>query len=209
MKARIKICGITTLDDARLAAGLGADYLGFNFYRKSPRYVDPGRAIGLIAEIESKTVPVGLFVNATLEEIAAVIEKCSLKWVQLHGDEDEPFCKAVKALGVNVIKALRVRSRKDIEKIAQITVDILLLDAFHPDVYGGSGETFDWSWLKHLELSRIMLAGGITLDNIAQAVAVGTFGVDLCSGVEARPGVKDPEKLKRLFAAMKTYYDSI
>lgn len=208
MKAKIKICGITTLEDARLAVELGADYLGFNFYRKSPRYIDPVRAADLIADVRSKTIPVGLFVNATREEIAAVVANGSLSWVQLHGDEDDAFCQAVKVLGVKVIKALRVCSRKDIENLTRLSADILLLDAFHPDVYGGSGETFDWGWLKPLESSHIMLAGGITPDNIAQALAVGTFAVDLCSGVEARPGVKDPEKLKRLFAAVKGFYGS-
>ncbi|MBN2210917.1 MAG: phosphoribosylanthranilate isomerase, partial [Sedimentisphaerales bacterium] len=132
-RAKVKICGITTLDDGRCAAALGANYLGFNFYPPSPRYIAPQKAQIIIANLPTDVSAVGLFVNASLEDIRQTLDVCPLPWVQLHGDEDADFCRRVAQLGVNVIKALRIRSADDLARAAAYDTDALLLDAYHPN----------------------------------------------------------------------------
>ncbi|MBN2210293.1 MAG: phosphoribosylanthranilate isomerase, partial [Sedimentisphaerales bacterium] len=205
-RAKVKICGITTLDDGRYAASLGADFLGFNFYPPSPRYIAPQKAHTIIANLPADVAAVGLFVNASLEDIRQTLEVCPLPWVQLHGDEDADFCRHVSYLDVKVIKALRIRSVDDMAQTTIYDTDALLLDAYHPNLYGGTGECFDWSLLNQLHKQNIFLAGGITPDNVQDALATGVWAIDICSGVEARPGVKDHVKLTQLFARINTYY---
>ncbi len=199
MKPKIKICGITNLADAQLAVELGADLLGFNFYPPSPRYIEPAEAAVIIDMLCGQVVNVGLFVNAGTERIAEVVRECPLDVAQLHGDESDDDCQAVGRLGVDVFKAIRVRQKCDIEQVGNYDVKAMLLDAFHEDLYGGSGERFNWDWLKEGVGKKIYLAGGITPDNVGDAVAVGTYGIDLCSGVEKEPGVKDDDKMRALF----------
>ena len=196
---KVKICGITTRADAELAVGLGADLLGFNFYEPSPRYVEPGAAGELAAGLGEGVVMVGVFVNATTEEIAAVAQRCRLDMAQLHGDESAEQCREVARLGLGVIKAVRVKGPEDVERVRDYEVDAVLLDAFREEVYGGSGHRFDWSWVRQAGHEKVFLAGGITPENVAEAVSVGTYGVDLCSGVEVGPGVKDEAKMRLLF----------
>ena len=207
MPAKIKICGITNISDARLAVELGADLLGFNFYESSPRYINPLTAADIIQQLPSKVVNVGLFVTAGAESIAQVLQTCPLEMIQLHGDENNHDCLAAAKLGPKIIKALRIRRKEDLDLMSRFEVKSILLDAFHPDLYGGSGQKFDWSWIKQNQDKNIYLAGGITPENISEALSAGTYGVDLCSGVESKPGVKDPEKLIKLFDNIHKYYD--
>jgi phosphoribosylanthranilate isomerase len=238
-QAKIKICGITNLSDARLALTLGADLLGFNFYRPSPRYIEPARAAEIIGQLPADAITVGVFVNAGVEGVQAVLAEiaaagkaashkslsaiprlpsgaegtagskappCTLHMAQLHGDESNAGCQAVRGLGLGVIKALRVRAPADLARLGSYDVDAVLLDAFHEELYGGTGHRFDWGWLRQAPAAKVFLAGGITPDNMAEALAAGTYGVDVCSGVESRPGVKDPDKLHALFDRIRGYH---
>jgi len=195
----IKICGITNLDDARLSLETGADWLGFNFYPPSPRYVEPEKAAQIIKALPPETVSVGVFVNAGSKNISATLAVCPLAIAQLHGDETNQDCLDVADLNVRVIKAFRIKKPQDIRRIADYDVETVLLDAFRPDLYGGTGDTFNWDWIRQIHSKKIILAGGITPDNIRRALQVGTYGIDLCSGVEKSPGLKDVQKMKKLF----------
>ena len=205
MPAKIKICGITNLTDAQLALKLGANLLGFNFYPPSPRYIDPSAAAPIIAELPDHIKAVGVFVDAGTAGIQKVLNRCSLKMVQLHGAENTQQCLQAAALGVEVIKALRIQQPEDISRINDYQVETFLLDAFHEKLYGGTGHRFDWSWLRQTSHQKIFLAGGITPENVTEALIVGTYGVDLCSGVEESPGIKSPDKMKKLFEEIKRF----
>jgi len=199
MTTKIKICGITNLNDARLAVGLGADLLGFNFYRPSPRYIDPDAANLIINTLPGKQYNVGVFVNSSFAEIRQILSVCPLHAVQLHGDESNELCKQVAGLNVEVIKALRIRQQSDIALLDNYEVSTVLLDAFRAELYGGTGHAFNWNWIKLDGPQKIYLAGGINPDNITEALKVGTYGVDICSGVEKQPGSKDKQKMTVLF----------
>ncbi len=200
MDPKIKICGITNLHDARLSVQLGADFLGFNFYPPSPRYVEPEQAASIIAALPERKMNVGVFVNEHSDRIVEIVNRCELDYAQLHGDETPADCRQLEQLGVRVIKALRIRHMEDLAAIDSYSQGTILHDAFHEDLYGGSGETFDWSWLAGDGDKMIFLAGGIHPGNINAARNVGTYGIDLCSGVEASPGIKAEAKLRAIFA---------
>jgi len=202
-KIKIKICGITSISDAQKCVTLGVDFLGFNFYKPSPRYIDPHKAATIIATLPKNIVNVGVFVNMPLTELTALLKVCPLDVVQLHGDETNDDCQAVKALGVKVYKAIRVRNIDDIDQSKTFNVDGLLLDAYHESLYGGSGDTFDWGFIQAAQCNNLFLAGGITCDNITEALQVGTHGIDLCSGVESSGGIKDHDKLDKLFTIIQ------
>ena len=195
---KVKICGITNIEDAFDAVELGADLLGFNFYPKSPRYIDPDRALAIIDHLPTYVDTVGVFVNPTVEEMKDMVERSFLNWVQLHGDESPEFCESLDWIGAQIIKAIRVKSAEQIEEVQQYFTDAVLLDAFDRERYGGTGKTFDWSIIGDLH-KRVFLAGGINPDNAVKAIEVGVYGIDVCSGVESKPGKKDHEKMKRLF----------
>ena len=195
---KVKICGITNYEDAVAAMNMGADLLGFNFYPPSPRYVAPEKAAEMINRLPALIDAVGVFVNAPLDEIRRIIDQCRLDWVQLHGDEDPDFCRSLNYVNVKTMKALRVKDESDIVKAGEFFTDAVLLDAFHPEKYGGTGLTFDWNIVGHIA-KRVFLAGGINPDNAAEAVQLGVYGIDVCSGVEAEPGKKDHEKIRQLF----------
>ena len=195
---KIKICGITNADDALAAVDMGADLLGFNFYQKSPRYIEPDKALKIIDKMPTYVDTVGVFVNSTSEQIKEMVEQGFLTWVQLHGDETPEFCDSLHWLNVRTIKAIRVKSREQIEQVQQYFTDAVLLDAFDPKHYGGTGKTFDWRIIGDIH-KRVFLAGGINPENAAQAVEVGVYGIDICSGIESVPGKKDHKKMKRLF----------
>lgn len=195
---KVKICGLTNYKDAASAVDMGADLLGFNFYPNSPRYIEPKKAAKIINKLPAFIDIAGVFVNASLEEIQQTIYSCQLNWVQLHGDETAEFCQSLGSIDVKTMKALRVKNRKDIEKTDNFFTDAILLDAFDPEKYGGTGLTFDWNIVGHIG-KRIFLAGGINPDNAAAATELGVYGIDVCSGIEAEPGKKDRRLMKKLF----------
>ena len=205
MTPKVKICGITNPADAALAVELGADMLGFNFYPVSRRYVRPETAATIIKnlQVNANAEMVGLFVNSEPEHIAEVLKNCPITIAQLHGDETDDQCRAVADMGVMVIKAIRVRKPDDIEAARQYNTDFILLDTFDEKLYGGSGRKFDWSWVGSIHGRKILLAGGINPENVRQAMAVGTYGIDLCSGIEKTAGIKDHNKMKLLFEQIR------
>ena len=195
---KVKICGITNYEDAMAAVDMGADLLGFNFYPKSPRYITTEEATKIINKLPGFIDIAGVFVNASFEQIQEVINQCQLNWVQLHGDEDPQFCQQFDSLNIKTMKALRVKDRKDVEKADSFFTDAILLDAYHPEKYGGTGESFNWSIIGNIH-RRTFLAGGINPDNAAKTIQPGIYGIDVCSGIESEPGKKDKKLMKKLF----------
>jgi phosphoribosylanthranilate isomerase len=195
---KVKICGLTNYQDAAAAVDMSADLLGFNFYPESPRFVALEQAAQIINKLPAFIHVAGVFVNASLDQIKEVISECNLDWVQLHGDESPEFCESLRSINVRTMKAIRVKTQEDIERAESFFTDAVLLDAFDPEKYGGTGLTFDWNIIGHIS-KRIFLAGGINPDNVAAAVELGVYGIDVCSGIEARPGKKDHKKMKKLF----------
>jgi phosphoribosylanthranilate isomerase len=191
---RVKFCGITRIEDAREAARLGAWAIGLNHWEESVRRVDPAVAVEIAAELRRQVAIVGVFVNPTLDEVVKAAEDESLAIVQLHGDEGPDFCRAVaRRTGAKVIKAIRVRSSAEIQAAEAFRTDFHLFDAHRPGLPGGTGESFDWELVarRHSDVPAI-LAGGLTPDNVAEAIAVThPSAVDVASGVESSPGVKD------------------
>ena len=195
---KVKICGITNYQDALAAMDMGADLLGFNFYPKSPRYITPEKAEEIINKLPGFIDIAGVFVNATIEKINDTVNICQLDWIQLHGDEDPEFCRLFQSHNVKIMKAIRVKNQTDIDNAEIFFTDAILLDAFDPQKYGGTGLTFDWNIIGHIG-KRVFLAGGINPDNAAKAVDLGVYGIDVCSGIESEPGKKDHKKMKELF----------
>jgi len=206
---KVKICGITRLEDAELALGHGAWALGFILWPSSKRYVEPAVAAGITRVVRRKVETVGVFVNQPLDEIAGAVDVLGLTHVQLHGDEGPSFCTAVaQRTGAKVIKALRIRHAADIRDSERYHTDFHLLDTGKAGSYGGTGETWDWSLVRQRRAKvPLLLSGGLTPDNVADAIAaVRPWGVDVASGVEASPGVKDPAKLEAFFAAVQSVH---
>ncbi len=195
---KVKICGITSLIDARIAVDAGADMLGFNFYEKSPRYIPPGSAKAILDELPPHVVSVGVFVNSDLSELERLYCELSLDVIQLHGDESADFVSRLKAVtGAKVIKVVRVSKDFRAGMVGEYDVDHFMLDSDSPS-FGGSGATFDWD--AAVEFSEFApnfyLAGGLTPGNVVEAIRKARpFAVDVCSGVESEKGVKDPLKV--------------
>ena len=192
---RVKVCGITSIEDALAAVACGVDALGFVFYAKSPRAVSTEQAAAIIRRLPPFVTTVGLFVNADRATIEATIATCGLDVIQLHGDETPEFCQAQRR---RVLKALPVSCPEDLKRAAAYNCP-LLLDAKAPaGVYGGTGQSFDWSLLDGFEHPfPLTLAGGLNVDNVADALAVRQwFALDVSSGVEISPGIKDAEKMR-------------
>jgi phosphoribosylanthranilate isomerase len=196
---RLKVCGITRADDAELAVEVGAWAIGFILWPGSKRYVEPAMAAGIARSVRRRADLVGVFVNPTLDEVAHAADLMGLTHLQLHGDEGPSFCAAAaQRTGCRVIKALRVRSRADVADAQRYHTDLHLLDS------PGNGRTWDWG-LAAERRTRIPLivAGGLTPDNVGEAVAQARpWAVDVASGVEASPGVKDPVKVRAFAAAV-------
>jgi phosphoribosylanthranilate isomerase len=192
----VKICGITRLDDALAAVDAGANAIGFVFWPKSPRCIDPYRARAIAVQLPPFVTAVGLFVNQPREYVSAVASLVRLGAVQLHGDETPEFAASIAA---PVIKALSVDGAQ-----AWPAGATLLLDAHDPVQRGGTGRTIDWIAAAAVAARRrVLLAGGLTPDNVADAIAqVRPFGIDVSSGVERAPGIKDHRRLKALFEAV-------
>lgn len=202
LAVKVKICGLTNYEDAMAAADMGADMLGFNFYPKSPRHITPDETVKIIDRIPAFVDIVGLFVNDPFERIEQTIEACHLDWVQLHGDETPEFCEQFRSLNAKTMKAIRVKDKKDIKLAEKYFTDAILLDAFDPKKYGGTGLVFDWNIIGNIS-KRVFLAGGINAENATKAVELGVYGIDVCSGVESKPGKKDHAKMRKLFDKIK------
>ncbi len=200
----IKICGITNLEDARLAADLGARALGFIFYPKSPRAVTPEAARQIIAQLPPFVLSVGVFVNEPAAMVLEVAEMVRLDWLQLHGEEPPDYCLF---LNRNVMKAIRVKDRDSLVQMEpyQGRVRAFLLDTYAAGQKGGTGQSFDWSLAKQAQAyGPVVLAGGLKPDNVAAAIQQASpQAVDVASGVEAAPGKKDPEKLRAFCRAVQ------
>jgi len=202
---KIKFCGLTNLDDAAEAVDAGAWAIGIVFWPRSPRRCRREAAVQIAAALKRRVELVGVFVNATLDEVVATADAVGLTILQLHGDEGPSFCAEVaRRTGCRVIKAARVRSRADIQALASFHTDFHLLDSYQPGVPGGSGETFSWEIARaHRATTPMILSGGLTPDNVAEAIAVlAPHAVDVSSGVELAPGRKDPAKLHAFAAAV-------
>jgi phosphoribosylanthranilate isomerase len=203
---RVKICGITNVDDARAAVGLGAWAIGTIFYDQSPRRCDLEEAAAIGAALRRKVELVGVFVNAPLDDVMGVLDSVPFTILQFHGDEGPSYCdEARRRTGLKVMKAARVRDRAAVRALSAYRTDFHLLDAHVPGRYGGTGEGFDWELAaEHPHEPPLVLSGGLEPDNVAEGIEVARpFAVDVASGVEAEPGRKDRGKLKRFFAAVE------
>ncbi|MCC6302136.1 MAG: phosphoribosylanthranilate isomerase [Gammaproteobacteria bacterium] len=203
MRTRVKICGITRNEDALAAAALGADAIGLVFYARSPRRVDVARAAEIAAGLPPFVQAVGLFVDAGAAEIAAVLERVRVDLLQFHGDESPADCRG---FGLPYIKAVRMRPGIDVRAEAERYHDAraLLLDTYRPGVAGGTGATFSWDEIPPRPGAHLLLAGGLTPENVNDAIrAVRPYGVDVSGGVEAAKGVKDAARMAAFFAAVR------
>ena len=201
--AKVKICGVTNLEDAMLVTNIGADFVGFNFYPESPRKISEKLCKEIVQKLPPFIVPAGVFVDEEIEALKKTAKKCSLKMIQLHGSESPEYCKQVAAeTGIPVMKAFRIENEGTIEAIKPYleAVNYLLLDAYVPGEPGGTGEVFNWDLaVKVKELNKpFFLAGGLTPENVSEAIAkVQPFGVDVASGVERLPRRKDYDKVNK------------
>ena len=205
---KVKVCGITSLDDAAKALEFGADLLGFNFYPPSPRCIKPEAAAAILAGLPETTCNVALFVNESKTRVREVLAHGKLadgrpaySALQFHGEESAEYC-----LGwdLKVIKAFRLKEKASLLGMEGFPVDFYLLDSWSSG-FGGSGAGFPWEWLESVKTDNLFLSGGLTVANVADAVRrVHPYGIDVCSGVESRPGIKDYGKLKEFISAAKT-----
>ena len=203
---KVKICGITNEEDARVAVEAGADALGFILYRKSPRFVESAVVKRIINGLPPFVASVGVFVNEDAAAVRQIMDECGLTLAQLHGDESSAYCEG---LGRPTMKALRLKDRGTFLALAEFqgraNVRAFVLDAFSDQAYGGTGQTIDWTLAAEAaHASRVLLAGGLTPDNVAEAIRqVRPYGVDVSSGVEVRPGQKDHTKVQAFIQAVR------
>ena len=207
MAVKVKICGITNLADGMAAADAGADALGFVFYDQSPRSISVEDAAPLICQLPPLVLKVGVFVNAPEDLVVQAVRECGLNLLQFHGEESSDYCLQ---FGLMSMKAFRIRDAASLPALLNYHTDAWLLDAYAPDKLGGTGETFNWDLaLEARAWGRpIFLAGGLTAENVAEAVRrARPFGVDVSSGVEAAPGRKDHAKVRAFIQAAKAVGD--
>ena len=208
MNVKVKVCGITSLADAEKSLELGADMLGFNFYPPSPRFLTPQKAGEIIQRLPVNSFNVALFVNEPRENVADVIACARVEHgragylaAQFHGEESATYCSG---WNLKIIKAFRLKERSSLTTLSEFPADFYLLDSWSPG-YGGSGAAFPWEWTDGLNASRLILSGGLCVENVGAAIKrVHPYAVDVCSGVEALPGVKDYAKLKEFIIAAKS-----
>jgi phosphoribosylanthranilate isomerase len=203
MDVKVKICGLTNAEDALAALAAGADLLGFVLWEKSPRYVTIETAREIARQLPASTTRVGVFVDATVEQVMFSLRICDFFALQFHGQESPAYCQQ---FGVMTIKAFRLRDAASLPAMSGYDTDAFLLDSMVEGQPGGTGETFDWSLAAEAKKFNkpIFLAGGLTQQNVAAAVrAVQPFGVDVSSGVEASPGKKDHQKMRDFIAAVR------
>ena len=204
---KVKVCGITNIEDALTSIELGADALGFNFYPPSPRYIAPEQARKILFQLPELVCKVALFVNETRAHVGAVLDVCRapdgrelFTALQFHGEESRDYCQG---WNLKVIKAIRVKDQQSLRMMDGFPANLYLVDSWAPG-YGGSGERFPWTWLRGLAADRLILAGGLDAENVAEAIQqVHPYAVDVCTGVEARPGLKDHAKIKDFIRAAK------
>jgi phosphoribosylanthranilate isomerase len=203
MPTRVKICGITRSEDAAAAAHAGTDAIGFVFYPKSPRYIDPARARAIAAELPPFISTVGLFVDADAQDVETCLRAFRLDCLQFHGDETPAYCRQ---FGVAFLKAVRVKAGLDLLQYGTdfAAAQALLLDAFVDGVPGGTGQRFDWNLIPRNLPLPIVLSGGLSPDNVSEAVrGVRPWAVDVSSGVESAKGIKDAEKIQRFIRGVR------
>ena len=201
-QVKVKICGMTNLKDVKVAVDGGVDAVGFIFYKKSPRSVTMQAVREIVLELPPFVDSVGVFVNETAEQINKISDHCKLDRVQLHGDESPAFCKKIRR---RVIKVIRVKDIQSLKKLSDYPVSSFLLDTFSEDQYGGTGKVFDWNLaFPAKKYGPIILAGGLTPINVRQAIQrIQPYGVDVCSGVESQPGIKDHKKMQAFLKNVK------
>jgi len=203
---KVKICGITNAEDAQVAVLAGADALGFVFYSKSPRFVEPKVAKQIISGLPPFVLPIGVFVNEEPKVVRNVMEECGLALAQLHGDETPAYCESLEH---PVLRGIRLRDRGSFLAMAEYKgragVRGFVVDAFSESAYGGTGKTTEWDLaIEAARAAPILLAGGLTPENVQEAIQkVKPYGVDVSSGVEASPGKKDPAKVQAFIHAAK------
>ena len=208
-RPNIKICGITNYDDARYSILKGAAFIGFIFYDRSPRFIEPGKAGILVSKLREEFKRgvkfVGVFVNPGAEYLKEVISETGINMVQLHGDETADFVNsfydAEENTQISLIKAFRIKDKNDILKSAEFSTDYILFDTYSEDIYGGTGRAFNWDLLADFNSrDKLFLSGGISKENIIEAVEnINPFAVDVCSSLESEPGLKDKVKVDEFF----------
>ena len=203
-RIKIKVCGTTNLKDALFAVESGADAIGFIFYKKSPRYILQKDAKDIVAKLPPFVETVGVFVNETSDRVNRIAEQCKLTAIQLHGDESPAFCRRIKR---RVIKAFRVKDTNSFKGMADYDVSGFLLDSYNDESKGGTGKTFDWNLaLRAKKQGPIILAGGLNPYNVYTAIhRVKPYGVDVCSGVEKSPGIKDSVKIDEFIKSVRKF----
>jgi len=204
---KVKVCGITNLADAEKALEFGADALGFNFYPPSPRYIGPAEARAVLQRLPKTSCNIAVFVNEPREKVGGIIGQGELDGrqaygaLQFHGEESGDYCQG---WGMKVIKAFRLKEKQAMERMKDFPADFYLLDSWSPG-YGGSGDSFPWEWVEEVNTTRLFLSGGLSVENVVGAIRrIRPYGVDVCSGVEAHPGVKDHGKLQEFIVAAKS-----
>jgi phosphoribosylanthranilate isomerase len=205
MPARVKICGLTRAEDARLAVESGAWAIGMIFHPGSPRQVDLERAAEIATAFRRRCEVVGVFVNAPLDDVLQTLGSVPLTMLQLHGDEGPSYCaEAGRRSGLKVMKAVRAKDVHAVRALSAYTTDFHMIDAYVPGTYGGTGERFDWELAAaHPGDTPLVLSGGLTAENVGEGLAVThPYAVDVSSGVEASPGVKDPARMQAFFEAV-------
>lgn len=208
---KIKICGITSSEDAALCYKLGVDYIGFIFFPKSPRNITPEKAAGIKSDLAVKGIikwtPVGVFVNEQADTIFRIRDKCNLFGVQLHGSESPEFCSKIMAEGIYTIKCVNIKDEMSLVGIGEYNVDAFLFDTYKTGEHGGTGQTFNHDLIiPYTEKYRIFLAGGLSPENISGILnKVKPFAVDISSGVEKTKGVKDHQKITDFVSEVKKY----
>ena len=203
-RIKVKICGTTSLKDAFLAVESGADAIGFIFYKMSPRNISQKEAKAIILQLPPFVETVGVFVNETSDKINRIAEQCKLNSIQLHGEESPALCRRVKR---KVIKAFRVKNADSLKSIASYDVSGFLLDSHNDGSKGGTGQVFDWNLaLRVKKQGPVILAGGLNPYNVFTAIhRVKPYGVDVCSGVENSPGIKDHEKVRAFIKSVRRF----
>jgi phosphoribosylanthranilate isomerase len=201
MSVRVKICGVTRAEDAKMAIGCGADMIGLNFYPPSPRSLTLEQARTIRKVIGKHCEVIGVFVNAARSYIDQMVREIELDYLQFHGDEDDD---ALAGWPVKVIRAIRTQHMVSADSIVSCRADYVLLDSWHPHLFGGTGQARSLEGLGGLRLGRVILSGGLNPENVAPAAALHPYAVDVASGIESAPGIKDPAKLRSFILNAKS-----